>query len=892
MPDKQRFVNQDLVLRVSTSVNPAIFDMNAYEPFLDALCQTREYQKEAIRTVLRYFLSGRYGDLRALAEENFNSSDTLRERYLTVGEMFRHLQLPDQLSCSVDLATATGKSYVMYGIARIMLAHGAVDQVLVLCPSRTIEDGLAAKFRQLSGDPTLLDLLPQTAHVRNPHIVSATQSIVHGDICIENFHAVLPHVKSSVRDSLGGRGSRTLVLNDEVHHVYNASSSDREMKKWKQFLVSQDFGFRYIAGFSGTCYLGDDYFSDVVSRYSLRQAIEQGYAKQIEYVAEDSSGRENEKFQKIYANHERNKQLYRRVKPLTILVTQNITGCEDLTQTLIDFLAEREGLSVDDAAKKVLIVTSAPQHAPNVRALVSVDRDTSPVEWITSVSMLTEGWDVQNVFQIVPHEKRAFSSKLLIAQVLGRGLRIPQAYRGERCVVTVFNHDNWSSSIKHLVEEVMETEKRVHSYPVDKSPDYHFALHNIDYDTSTHTQTFPQEKEVEFSKGYVMLKSQVDTVTVETVYEQATSGAQSVRSTSVRYKTFSLDEVAEMMHNKLKTIDDEAGTGYAIRYTLDWLKDFIRRSLREAGETRDVVNEDNRQRLLKALGVIHRPASQVVRYKLTARAIREFSTRDRKTHSVGVASLRRGDTTVFTDDLSIALSNEEDQVVLQEVLDDETLPRSAHIAVSNTYHFKTPVNVALSNYKPEREFTKGLVKAENVAAIDAWMKSADTGFYEIEYSYRRGNHTKRGSFNPDFFIKKGNHILIIETKGDDQLTDPDDENKAKYRAARQHFSTLNTLLRAHGGYEELEYHFHFLTPSDYSAFFQFLRDGRYDYVSELDAVLAESAGDSAAFMPNGGTNDVVGGVTNAPASSTADTPDSMSDSTDANVPVISVEGKE
>jgi type III restriction enzyme len=47
------------------------------------------------------------------------------------------------------------------------------------------------------------------------------------------------------------------------------------------------------------------------------------------------------------------------------------------------------------------------------------------VEWIFSVSMLTEGWDVQNVFQIVPHEKRAFASKLLIAQVLGRGLRVP-----------------------------------------------------------------------------------------------------------------------------------------------------------------------------------------------------------------------------------------------------------------------------------------------------------------------------------------------------------------------------------------------------------------------------------------------------------------------------------
>jgi hypothetical protein len=41
--------------------------------------------------------------------------------------------------------------------------------------------------------------------------------------------------------------------------------------------------------------------------------------------------------------------------------------------------------------------------------------------------MLSEGWDVKNVFQIVPHEERAFNSKLLIAQVLGRGLARIQA---------------------------------------------------------------------------------------------------------------------------------------------------------------------------------------------------------------------------------------------------------------------------------------------------------------------------------------------------------------------------------------------------------------------------------------------------------------------------------
>ena len=122
MPDQQQFRNEDLVLHVSRNVDPARFDISRYEQFIDALCGTREYQKEAIRVVLRYFLGGRYTNLRQLAEENFDSNEALKQRYGTFREMERHLQMPDQLSCSVDLATATGKSFVMYGIARIMLA--------------------------------------------------------------------------------------------------------------------------------------------------------------------------------------------------------------------------------------------------------------------------------------------------------------------------------------------------------------------------------------------------------------------------------------------------------------------------------------------------------------------------------------------------------------------------------------------------------------------------------------------------------------------------------------------------------------------------------------------------------------------------------------------------
>jgi len=313
MLEHQRLLNQDLVLRVSKSVDPAIFNMNKYEGILDALCGEREYQKTAIRNTLFYLLGQNYKNLNELAEENYLSNESLQTLYGTFEQFKKHLQFPNKLACSIDMATGTGKSYVIYAVARIMLAESAVDHVLVVCPSTTIETGLMEKFILLSGDEALRSLLPNDAVIKNPHIINATESITAGTICVENCHALYEHVKSSIRESLAGKGDRTLVINDETHHVYNQTG--KLFKKWKEFLIDGEFGFKYIVGLSGTCYIEDQYFTDVISRYSLREAIEQVFVKTIDYVAEDSSNTQNEKFQKIYDNHIENKNTkYRLVR--------------------------------------------------------------------------------------------------------------------------------------------------------------------------------------------------------------------------------------------------------------------------------------------------------------------------------------------------------------------------------------------------------------------------------------------------------------------------------------------------------------------------------------------------------------------------------------------------
>jgi type III restriction enzyme len=321
----------------------------------------------------------------------------------------------------------------------------------------------------------------------------------------------------------------------------------------------------------------------------------------------------------------------------------------------------------------------------------------------------------------------------------------------------------------------------------------------------------------------------------ETTYVRATTGERREKKTLVRYRMFTVDEVAEQMHNRLQSIDLEtATTNYANRYNLDWLRALIRESLRRVGESSDSVSEENRQRLYRAFNVLHRESSKTVRYRMSPNAVVPVSTANRQRDSIGIGVLRREDATVFLDESSMDFSDEDSRIALQIVLNDETLPRSAWQKVENVYHFKTPLNVVVADYKPEREFVRRLIKPENSAVIDAWVKSTDRDFYPIEYAWRKGEHPKRGFFNPDFFVKVSSHILVVETKGDEELAEPSDENKGKYKAARQHFDTLNTQQN------ECVYHFHFLTPSDYDTFFQFLRERNYTFVSRLDAALGDN----------------------------------------------------
>jgi len=156
---------------------------------------------------------------------------------------------------------------------------------------------------------------------KNPRIIDANTTIKEGDICVENIHAVYETTGSSIRDSLLGNGKNVLVLSDEVHHAHNkVTGRDREsqsIKKWKEFLLNSAYNFKYMIGFTGTSYIEDEYFNDVIYRYSLREAVDDRMVKMVDYVSKDESIGDPEKFQKIYDNHIENRNKYRKLKPLT-----------------------------------------------------------------------------------------------------------------------------------------------------------------------------------------------------------------------------------------------------------------------------------------------------------------------------------------------------------------------------------------------------------------------------------------------------------------------------------------------------------------------------------------------------------------------------------------------
>ena len=142
------------------------------------------------------------------------------------------------------------------------------------------------------------------------------------------------------------------------------------------------------------------------------------------------------------------------------------------------------------------------------------------------------------------------------------------------------------------------------------------------------------------------------------------------------------------------------------------------------------------------------------------------STKDIQINTISLTELKKDHAIIF-DISSVKKSLEDDRKMMNEAYQE--LPRKNVIEVKNTYFFKCPLNTVILSHTNEIDFTRYLIDKRYVNKISAWIKVSDKGFYDIPYSYRKGIHQKEAKFNPDFFIKIGKAIVVVEIKSDDDV---------------------------------------------------------------------------------------------------------------------------
>jgi type III restriction enzyme len=326
-------------------------------------------------------------------------------------------------------------------------------------------------------------------------------------------------------------------------------------------------------------------------------------------------------------------------------------------------------------------------------------------------------------------------------------------------------------------------------------------------------------------------------------FERAGSGDSYRWQTQIQHKTYTPAEIALDMYRRLEEADepdfeeDKPATRYTDTWTVNRLEKLVTDSLAMRGL--DVATENMKQKFLQALGTLRRTESQTVRYTPKVDRYKTISTQERQADSVSAAELRRNKAVFYTDLTRDTLVDEQIEF-FDEVTN--TLAGYRTRRVENHHDYKTPLNLTIADSDNEARFIQHLIDAANNVHIDAWLKSTAIRFYEIDYAWKKGTTPKRGKFSPDFFIKAGDNILVVEIKGDEELKEPSEENRKKNEYALAHFKRVNAYLEKQGS--PIRYKFHFLSAINFITFFQYIREGKIrEFRSDLDVKLAAGNGE-------------------------------------------------
>jgi len=357
----------------------------------------------------------------------------------------------------VDLKTRLMGAFVAY----LHLAHG-INNFFVLAPNLTIYNKLIADFTRntpkyvFKGIAEFAQQAPLIITGDNydqtgAAVDDAPQGFAR-DVRINIFN--ISKINSEVRGGKEPRIKRMrevlgdsyfnhlanlpdLVLLMDESHRYRAQAGMRAINE-----LSPLFGLELTATPFVESSKGPVPFKNVVVDYPLARAMEDGFVKEPAVVTQrgfDARAHTAEEVEKIKLEdgvrlHETTKVellTYARendvapVKPFMLVIARDTTHASQLL-ALLESSAFYEGRY----AGKVIQVDSSRTGAEEetmIARLLAVESVDEPTEIVIHVNMLKEGWDVTNLYTIVP--LRAANARTLIEQSIGRGLRLPYGMR-------------------------------------------------------------------------------------------------------------------------------------------------------------------------------------------------------------------------------------------------------------------------------------------------------------------------------------------------------------------------------------------------------------------------------------------------------------------------------
>lgn len=226
------------------------------------------------------------------------------------------------------------------------------------------------------------------------------------------------------------RLKNVMVLNDEAHHVW-----DEELV-WHKAIADlhSSAGLMCQLDFSATPKdQKGNLFAHIITDYNLGSAIEDNIVKrpkiaELENVPEIESKKASEKYRvQIEAGVNQWRKMREVLgrtgkKPVLFVMAEDNKAADDVAEYLETFpdlsgriLTIHSGRKKDQIAEKDLEIAR--------KAAREIDSPDNPYNAIVSVLMLREGWDVRNVVVVIPLRSYSAKAKILPEQTLGRGLR-------------------------------------------------------------------------------------------------------------------------------------------------------------------------------------------------------------------------------------------------------------------------------------------------------------------------------------------------------------------------------------------------------------------------------------------------------------------------------------